>query len=56
MTAPAPAPRCADCRFFTADTARRGACRFNPPQWADDWGFPVVKADDWCGKFQPRTR
>jgi len=61
MNADAPALRCADCRFFTSDSARRGTCRFNPPQWylvnenECGWGFTVVAADDWCGQFQPRT-
>jgi hypothetical protein len=61
MTADAPAPRCADCRFFAADSARRGTCRFEPPQWYFvnekdcGWDFPVLAADDDCGQFQRRT-
>lgn len=51
MTAAAPAPRCADCRFFVANNVRRGTCRFNAPQWPGDRGFPIVEADDWCRRF-----
>lgn len=39
-------------------TGLEGDCRYDPPHWltADNMGrFPLVKRDDWCGKFKPRA-
>lgn len=59
-------PKCQDCRFFDpapyyllANGSSKHQCRENGPtvshHMANDTArWPLVVADDWCGKFQPK--
>lgn len=62
---------CQACKFFNADTSEcrksppvRLPRRFDSSATAGNrvrdeellWGWPIVKADDWCGEFSRRER
>ena len=42
--------QCATCRFRRT-VVEVDECRRYPPSGR---GFPEIKADDWCGEYQPR--
>lgn len=58
---------CKNCLYFVAKEGTtigtkegHGECRYNPPVVIStnsprDY-FPVISEDDWCGKFEERTR
>lgn len=41
---------CFTCLYFELDSL---TCHLNPPVYIrkDEWEFPKVKNDSWCGKF-----
>ena len=51
---------CAECRYFQRSNDAAGRCHRNAPlviaavQAAEDWKWPSVSEDDWCGKYAPR--
>lgn len=50
--------RCHECRWYEAETFRKGECRGAPPTvvWSDKDGiittFPTVGDDDWCRAWE----
>ena len=56
--------RCETCRFWrrVKHPEPMGTCRTRPPvalaagnpNAPSGWGWPVTKAEDWCGKYQAR--
>jgi hypothetical protein len=45
---------CWNCRFMFKKSYAN-FCRRLPPVWADDnWAFPVVDVDDWCGEWEEK--
>lgn len=49
------ATACNSCAFFENTASTSGLCRANPPASQHESEtqaiWPVVKSDDWCGKF-----
>lgn len=49
-----PTARCDKCRFYKKDTGYEGNCHEVPPTFQrDEWNWPEVYGDAWCGKFAP---
>ena len=44
-----PPKACKLCKFTSGEGKAR-ECRYNPPR---STGFPRVRHDDWCSKYQP---
>lgn len=51
-------PECRDCCYFRPrkkdSSMKRGTCHHSPPDhtWDEAKKWPLVLADDWCGKFK----
>lgn len=46
---------CDNCRFYKPDNEHAGVCRLKPPVYVtrdDQFMFPVVAVDGWCGCFE----
>jgi hypothetical protein len=46
---------CSNCVFMFEKTYANFCLRY-PPVWAgDNWAFPVMDADDWCGEWEEKV-
>jgi hypothetical protein len=44
--------RCGNCSLMF-EKSYANFCRRFPPVWAgDNWAFPVVDVNDWCGEWE----
>lgn len=48
---------CSRCKYFDRNGAGVGLCRINPPIVIPrgDRAWPLIKTDDWCGKWSPNA-